>query len=83
MATGMEATNTSAVATDSKVTGIRANTTDPEELNHSMDMGRLTTAINQVEQGMDNNCQLIGQITDMVRKRGGVVPIAINSCIET
>ena len=83
MATGMEATNTSAVATDSKVTGIRANTTDQEELNHSMDTGSLTTAINQVEQGMDNNCQLIGQITDMVRKRGGVAPIAINSCIET
>ena len=78
MATGMEATNTSSVATDSKETGI-AIPTDPVELNHFMDMGRLTTAINQVEHGMDR----IGQITDMVRKRGGVALIAINSCIET
>ena len=52
MATGMEATNAITAATDSK-TGIWPSPTDPAELNHSMDMGRLTTAINQVEQGLD------------------------------
>ena len=53
MATGMEATNASTVATDSKETGIWPSPTDPAELNHFMDMGRLTTPINQVEQGLD------------------------------